>query len=178
MDYSVDECKRCEDLVENRSRIVNGVGDGSADVMFVGEAPGKKEDQDGEPFVGRSGSLLDELLDKHGLNREEIRITNTVRCRPPDNRNPYVGEIDNCSGYLEREIEEVEPKVVSPLGMVATENLLGEKVKMGEVQGERYVREGYVLIPCYHPAAVLYDRSKEEDLDETMEKICNEADDC
>ncbi|MFB6189807.1 MAG: uracil-DNA glycosylase family protein, partial [Halapricum sp.] len=97
----VTDCERCPELVASRSRIVNGVGPTDADLVFVGEAPGAQEDEQGEPFVGRSGDVLDDALRDAGLSRADVRITNCVRCRPPDNRDPKREELDNCRGYLE-----------------------------------------------------------------------------
>lgn len=117
------DCTRCEALVESRKQIVNGVGPIDSDIVLVGEAPGKNEDENGEPFVGRSGKVLDECLDANGLDRDSIRITNTVRCKPPENRVPCVSEIKNCAGYLENEINVVDPIVVVTLGRVPTESI-------------------------------------------------------
>src|SRR6056297_1290418 len=109
---AVTGCERCPALVESRSRIVNGVGPTDADLLFVGEAPGANEDEQGEPFVGRSGDVLDETLREAGLDRGDVRITNCVRCRPPDNRDPRKEELANCRGYLETEIDRVDPELV------------------------------------------------------------------
>ncbi|MCL7417996.1 MAG: uracil-DNA glycosylase, partial [Halalkalicoccus sp.] len=114
----VTACERCPALVESRSRIVNGVGPEDADLLIVGEAPGEQEDREGEPFVGRSGTQLDEKLREHGIAREDVRITNCVRCRPPENRDPTKGELENCRGYLEREVELVDPELVMTVGKV------------------------------------------------------------
>src|SRR6056297_3081402 len=124
----VQDCQRCPDLVDSRSRIVNGVGPPDADLLFVGEGPGENEDQQGEPFVGRSGSVLDEALGEAGVLREEVRITNCVRCRPPGNRDPTTEELANCRGYLDSEIAAVEPSVVVTLGKVPSEHLLDRSV--------------------------------------------------
>ena len=121
---TVTECERCEALCESRSQIVNGVGPAEADLLFVGEAPGANEDEQGEPFVGRSGDVLDETLREVGLDRSDVRITNCVRCRPPDNRDPHKEELANCRGYLESEIARVDPELVVTLGKVPGEHLL------------------------------------------------------
>lgn len=179
INYGVDECTRCGELVESRSRIVNGVGSGSIGLLFVGEAPGKDEDRLGEPFVGRSGELLTEKLNNHGVNRGGVRITNSVRCRPPDNRDPHTNELDNCRGYLEAEIDVFEPRVICTLGRVATKNLTGRNASMGEIVGDiqTVVIKGdrYDVVPCYHPAALLYDSSKEEVFDRVIEKVTDMA---
>ena len=120
----VTACEQCPALCESRSRIVNGTGPADADLLFVGEAPGATEDREGEPFVGRSGDVLDEALRDVGLAREDVRITNCARCRPPDNRDPTAEELDNCRVYLDREIEAVDPELVVTLGKVPAEHLL------------------------------------------------------
>lgn len=170
----VESCERCTALVRNRRRIVNGVGDSDADLLFVGEAPGQKEDDVGEPFVGRSGELLTEKLEDLGVSRDDVRITNSVRCRPPDNRDPRKKELANCRSYLYREIRAVDPEAVCTLGRVPTGNLLGGSFKMSDVVGDvhelQIEPDTYPLVPCYHPAAMLYDRSKESRLDSVLEK--------
>jgi len=171
----VDECERCDALVESRSRIVNGVGAPDASLVFVGEAPGAQEDEKGEPFVGRSGELLTEKLGMLGVSRDDVRITNSVRCRPPDNRDPHVGELENCRPYLVAEVDSVDPSVVCTLGRVPTENLLEGVGKVSDVVGdERTVEIGAkerTVVPCYHPAAMLYDRSKGDSIDETLARV-------
>ena len=175
VEYTVDACERCDALVENRSRIVDGVGDGSLGVVFVGEAPGADEDEQGEPFVGRSGDVLTEKLDALGVSRDEVRITNSVRCRPPDNRDPHVGELESCRPYLVAEIDTYDPEVVCTLGRVPTSNILDGVGAMGDVVGDELrVEVGTkerLVVPCYHPAAMLYDRSKEEVIDETLARV-------
>ncbi|MGM0398447.1 MAG: uracil-DNA glycosylase [Halobacteriota archaeon] len=163
-DLVVTECTRCPALVESRSRIVNGVGPADAPILFVGEAPGQQEDADGEPFVGRSGKILDEVLQENGLDRSVVRITNSVRCRPPDNRDPTATERANCRPYLDREIAAVDPAVVVTLGKVPTENLLDRSVAVTSEAGtvESVAIDGQVrdVMICVHPAATLYDRSQ------------------
>jgi len=142
--------------------------------MFVGEAPGKREDELGEPFVGRSGEVLDEVLNGLGLSREEVRISNVVRCRPPGNRDPRSSEVDNCRDYLEDEVAHFEPEVLCTLGRVAASSLLGEPVSMGESLGRRGTMElGGVEVEVflsYHPAATLYDKSKRPVFEQGLEE--------
>lgn len=173
-DLAVSGCTRCEGLVASRNRIVNGVGPADAAILFVGEAPGEREDARGEPFVGRSGDILDEVLRDNGLDRTDVRITNTVRCRPPDNRDPTAAEVENCRPYLVAEIERVNPAVIVTLGKVASENLLGEPVAVTSAAGSveslsigDQVRD--VLINV-HPAATLYDRNQREAFESTIER--------
>jgi len=175
MDYSVDACERCDELVESRSRIVNGVGDCSLGVVFVGEAPGADEDAQGEPFVGRSGEVLTEKLNALDVSRDEVRITNSVRCRPPDNRDPRKNELENCRSYLVAEIDSFDPSVVCTLGRVPTKNLVEGVGAMRDVVGDELGIEigakERTVVPCYHPAAMLYDRSKEDTIDETLARV-------
>lgn len=163
-DLTVVECTRCPDLADCRSRIVNGVGPGDADLLFVGEGPGANEDEQGEPFVGRSGTVLDDALQAAGLARADVRITNCVRCRPPDNRDPRKAELANCRPYLEREIELVDPALIVTLGKVPAEHLLGRDVAVTGEAGEVYDPEiggqRRELLVSVHPAATLYDRSQ------------------
>jgi DNA polymerase len=175
----VTECTRCPELVESRSRIVNGTGPADADVVFVGEGPGAREDEQGEPFVGRSGSVLDDALADYGLARDDVRITNCVRCRPPENRDPTTQELENCRGYLEQEIELLDPDVVVTLGKVPSEHLLGRDVAVtseaGTVESVELGGAKRDLLVCVHPAATLYDRSQEETFESAIEKAATIA---
>lgn len=169
----VTACERCPALVESRSRIVNGDGPDDADILFVGEGPGATEDRDGTPFVGRSGTVLDDTLLAVGLERERVRITNCVRCRPPENRDPTKDELANCRGYLETEIERLDPEVIVTLGKVPSEHLLERSVAVtseaGTVEDVRIAETPYRVLICLHPAATLYDRSQTEPFQETLE---------
>lgn len=173
-DLEVQGCERCPALVESRSRIVNGVGPPSADLLFAGEAPGQQEDAQGEPFVGRSGAILDEVLREYGLSRAEVRITNCVRCRPPDNRDPHASELEHCRGYLETEIAAVDPTVVITLGRVPSEHLLGREVAVtaeaGSVVRTEVGADMVDVLICVHPAASLYDPSQRATLERVIEK--------
>ena len=177
---TVTACERCEALCESRSQIVNGVGPAEADLLFVGEAPGANEDEQGEPFVGRSGDVLDETLRTVGLDREDVRITNCVRCRPPDNRDPHKEELANCRGYLESEIDRVDPELVVTLGKVPAQHLLerdvavtGEAGDVADVAIEGTPRR---VMVCVHPAATLYDSSQKETFHDTLEKAADFTD--
>ena len=171
---TVEACERCPALVESRSRIVNGVGPPDADVVFVGEAPGEREDAEGEPFVGRSGNVLDEVLRENGLARADVRITNCVRCRPPENRDPTGEELENCRGYLETELDAVDPAVIVTLGKVPSEHLLGRDVAVtseaGTVEAIEIGGTARDVLVCVHPAATLYDRSQRGTLEGAIEK--------
>jgi uracil-DNA glycosylase len=172
-DLCVTDCTRCPKLVESRSQIVNGAGPTDADVLFVGEGPGAQEDERGEPFVGRSGSVLDEQLRAVGLDRETVRITNCVRCRPPENRDPTKDELENCRTYLDREIDQLDPDVIVTLGKVPSEHLLGRSVAVtkqaGSIEEVRIEGTPRRLLVCLHPAATLYDRSQAETFNETIQ---------
>ena len=168
----VTACERCPALVESRSRIVNGVGPDDAALCFVGEAPGANEDERGEPFVGRSGSVLDDALRDAGLARADVRITNCVRCRPPENRDPHVEELDNCAEFLAAEVAHVDPDLIVTLGKVPGERLLDRSVAVtketGSVVDARLGGESWRVLVCLHPAATLYDRSQREAFDEAI----------
>jgi len=165
-DIDVRKCERCPALCASRSRIVNGVGPADADLCFVGEAPGEREDSEGEPFVGRSGDVLDDALRDRGLSRRDVRITNCVRCRPPDNRDPSGEELDNCRDYLAAELDAVDPEVVVTLGKVPSENLLERSVRVtdeaGTLHDARIGGAAQRVLVCVHPAATLYDPSQRE----------------
>ncbi len=149
-------CPRCP-LAATRTQVVFGVGHPNADLVFVGEAPGREEDLRGEPFVGRSGQLLDRLvLEEMGLTRDRFYILNTVKCRPPDNRDPRPLEIEACNPWLEGQLDLIQPKVVVTLGNFATKLLLGTTEGITKLRGRTYpFRNGSVLVPTFHPAAVL-----------------------
>ena len=178
---AVTGCERCPDLVASRSRIVDGTGPADADLLFVGEAPGETEDAAGEPFVGRSGDVLDEELRAVGLARADVRITNCVRCRPPGNRDPRTGELANCSPYLEREIATVDPELVVAIGKVPAQHLLERDVPVTSEAGDVYDCEvggarRQVLVSV-HPAATLYDPSQGETLRSALRTAADYAGD-
>jgi DNA polymerase len=176
MDHEVDvvDFWQCDALCDSRSRIVNGVGPTDADLLFVGEAPGAQEDADGKPFVGRSGDVLTDALRKQGLARSEVRITNCVRCRPPENRDPTTEERRNFRGYLDREIDAVDPEVVVTLGKVPSEELLGRSVAVTTETGECFeTRIGETprrVLVSVHPAATLYDPGQRDPFEDTIEE--------
>jgi DNA polymerase len=176
----VTDCERCPDLVESRSRIVNGVGPTDAALQFVGEAPGAREDAEGEPFVGRSGDVLDETLRTVGLDRGDVRISNCVRCRPPDNRDPRAEELANCRDYLDAEIAAVDPDLLVTLGKVPAEHLLGRDVAItSEAGSDVHVEIGgqrRQLMLCVHPAATLYDRSQASGFEDALAKAADLVD--
>ncbi len=169
----VDSCSRCPQLEECRTQIVNGVGDTDANLMFVGEAPGENEDEQGKPFVGRSGTVLDSALKENGLSRVDVRITNCARCRPPENRDPTEEELENCRDHLLNEIRTVDPAVVVALGKVPSEHLLDRPVpvtkEVGTTVETRLAGEPRTVVICVHPAATLYDSSQKDAFAQTIE---------
>jgi uracil-DNA glycosylase family 4 len=148
-------CIRCR-LSQGRTQVVFGVGDPHADVMFIGEGPGYHEDKQGEPFVGAAGQLLTRLLAEIGLQREDVYITNVVKCRPPGNRDPLPDEIEACRPYLEGQLELIRPRLIVTLGNFATRVMLDRQVSISRVRGERFTVDGREVIPTFHPAAVLH----------------------
>ncbi|MBS36622.1 MAG: uracil-DNA glycosylase [Thiotrichales bacterium] len=149
-------CEACE-LCQTRNRTVFGVGDRGADILVVGEAPGADEDRQGEPFVGRAGQLLNAMLKSIGLSREQVYITNILKCRPPDNRDPLPPEIESCESYLLRQIALLKPKVILASGRIAAQSLLRSNQTIGRLRGQRhvYADTGVPLIATYHPAYLL-----------------------
>jgi uracil-DNA glycosylase len=147
-------CTRCR-LSAGRTQVVFADGNPDANLMFIGEGPGYHEDVQGLPFVGAAGQLLNRLLGEIGLRREDVRITNVVLCRPPGNRDPMPDEIEACKPYLQEHVELVDPKVVCTLGNFATRVILDRPVAISKVRGERHAWQGRMVIPTFHPAAVL-----------------------
>jgi DNA polymerase len=168
-------CTRCPQLVQARTSVVFGSGNADADLMFVGEAPGRNEDEQGVPFVGQAGKLLSQLLEEIGLAREDVWICNTLKCRPPGNRDPLPQELANCQGYLYRQLELIQPKVVCTLGNFATKLLRGEPTGITKLHGREETRvigpRAVRLYPIYHPAAALYTRSLMDTLREDFARL-------
>jgi uracil-DNA glycosylase family 4 len=167
-------CTRCA-LSQGRTQVVFGSGSPSAELMFVGEAPGFHEDQQGVPFVGQAGKLLDKLLAGIGLTRADVFVVNVLKCRPPGNRDPLPEEISSCEPHLFRQIELIEPKLVATLGNFATKLLSGKPAGITRVHGyEQEVTLGarkVLLYPLYHPAAALYTPSMLKVLEEDFARI-------
>lgn len=149
-------CDFCE-LAKTRTKVVFGAGNPEADLMFVGEAPGRDEDLSGIPFVGRAGKLLDKILEAAEIDREDVYIGNIIKCRPPNNRTPLTSEIEACAPYLKRQLEFIRPKIICTLGLPATQTLLGIRGSMGGLRGKVYRDRDIRVIPTYHPAAALRD---------------------
>jgi DNA polymerase len=168
-------CTRCPQLASTRTQVVFGAGNADADLMFVGEAPGEKEDEQGVPFVGAAGKLLSQLLEEVGLSRDQVFIANTLKCRPPQNRDPAPVELENCQEYLWRQVELIQPKVICTLGNFATKLLRGDPTGISRIHGQAEVRvlgrRAVRLFPIYHPAAALYTRSMLGTLQEDFARL-------
>jgi uracil-DNA glycosylase family 4 len=147
-------CVKCR-LAQGRTQVVWADGNLDADVMFIGEAPGFHEDQQGRPFVGAAGQLLDTLLAEVGLDRSTVAIVNVIKCRPPGNRDPLPDEIEACRPYLEAQLAHMRPTVIVTLGNFATRFILEQQVGISRARGRRYVRRSATVIPTFHPAAAL-----------------------
>lgn len=171
----VRDCVRCQELADTRRNVVFGAGNADADLMFVGEAPGASEDEQGVPFVGRAGKLLSTLLDEIGLSRTDVFICNTLKCRPPGNRDPLPGEIENCREYLYRQVELIEPTVICSLGNFSTKLLRDDPTGITRLHGTPEVivlgRRAVRLYPIFHPAAALYTPRMLETLREDFSRL-------
>lgn len=155
---SLGECRRCV-LGETRKRIVFGSGSPQARIVFIGEAPGADEDQQGEPFVGEAGQVLTRIITAMGLTRDGVYICNTVKCRPPRNRDPEQEELSACLPYLIRQIQSVNPEVIVALGRIATQVLLKTKEPLSRLRGKFHDFQGVPLMPTYHPSYLLHNRN-------------------
>ncbi len=165
------DCNRCKLSRLGRKQVVFGVGNPQASVMFVGEAPGYHEDQQGEPFVGAAGKLLNDLLQSAGLSRSDIYIANVIKCRPPNNRDPEPDEVETCKPFLLRQIAQIRPKLVCSLGNWATQTLLERKVGITKVRGQIFNLKEFVLFPLLHPAAALHQGGMLEPLRQDFKKL-------
>jgi uracil-DNA glycosylase len=168
-------CVRCPELAATRKTVVFGAGNADADLMFVGEAPGASEDEQGVPFVGRAGKLLETLLVEIGLQRSEVFIANVLKCRPPGNRDPQPVEIENCQEYLLRQVELIQPTVICSLGNFSTKLLRGDPTGITRLHGQPEVlelgRRAVRLYPIFHPAAALYTPRMLETLREDFSRL-------
>ncbi len=166
----IGNCTRCP-LHEGRTQIVHTAGNFSADLLFVGEAPGANEDAEGVPFVGRAGQLLNKIIEAIGLKREDVLVGNINRCRPPSNRTPTLPEAHTCRPFLLREIAVVRPKVIVVMGNTACQNLLDTKVGISKIRGEFQDYYGVKVMPTFHPAYLLRDPTKKRETWEDMKKV-------
>ena len=163
-------CDRCG-LCATRHNVVFGVGNPNADLMFVGEAPGEQEDLSGTPFVGRAGQLLDKFLYAVDIERKDVYIANILKCRPPKNRDPLPEEEDACIGYLREQVKLIRPKVIVCLGRIAAMRLIKPDFKITKEHGQWFEKGDYLMTAVYHPAALLRDPRKKEDMLEDMKRI-------
>ena len=168
----VSRCTRCAELVKSRTQTVFGDGTIEAEVMFVGEAPGKDEDQQGIPFVGQAGKLMDNAMAQAGIPRSKVYIANILKCRPPDNRDPQPDEIENCSAFLAAQVALIGPKIIVPLGRFGLERMIKKDMKIGEVHGKAIRRkDGVIFFPMYHPAAALHQPKYRQDILTDFKKL-------
>jgi DNA polymerase len=167
----IGDCARCKLHTLGRTQVVFGVGNPSADLMFVGEAPGGDEDIQGIPFVGRAGQLLTKIIEAIGLARDDVYIANVIKCRPPGNRNPEPDEVAQCEPFLFRQIDAIKPKVIVALGKFAAQSLLRTTEPITRMRGRTYNYRGAVLIPTFHPAYLLRNPSSKREVWEDMKKV-------
>lgn len=157
----IGDCQRCP-LAATRTHIVFGTGNPSARVVLIGEGPGRNEDLKGEPFVGAAGALLDELLAHAGLRREDVYIANVVKCRPPNNRDPEPIEIETCTPFLREQIRVIQPEILVTLGNFATRFVLRTDAPISRLRGVPQRAGRFTVLPVFHPAAAIYDRTKRD----------------
>ena len=170
LENACSSCERCS-LCKTRTNCVFGVGNKNADIMFVGEAPGEQEDLSGVPFVGRAGQLLDKFLYAVDIDRNDVYIANILKCRPPKNRDPLPEEEDMCIDYLRQQVALINPKVIVCLGRISAMRLIKPDFKITQEHGVWFKKGGYLMTAVYHPAALLRDPRKKEDMLEDMKKI-------
>lgn len=164
------KCNRCI-LHKTRTKIVYGSGSLSANLMFVGEAPGYWEDRKGIPFFGQAGKILDHLIESIGLDRKNVYITNIVKCRPPNNRDPKPEEIEACNYHLRKQIKEIDPKIICALGRFASATILKRKISLKLVHGKVFINAKRKVMPMYHPAYAIYNRDNINILEEDFQQL-------
>jgi uracil-DNA glycosylase family 4 len=167
----IGDCTRCKLHTLGRRQIVFGVGNPNADLMFVGEAPGADEDEQGIPFVGRAGQLLTKIIEAIELKREDVYIANVIKCRPPQNRNPEPDEVETCEPFLFRQIDLIKPKVIVALGKFAAQALLRTDAPISRLRGRVFEYRGAKLIPTFHPAYLLRTPSSKREVWEDMKLV-------
>ena len=165
------DCTRCKLVGLGRQKIVFGVGNPHADLMFVGEAPGADEDIQGEPFVGRAGQLLTKIIEAIEMKREDVYIANVIKCRPPGNRNPEPDEVESCEPFLFRQIDTIKPKVIVALGKFAAQSLLRTTEPITRIRGREFAYRNAILIPTFHPAYLLRNPSAKREVWEDMKRV-------
>jgi DNA polymerase len=167
------DCTKCR-LAGTRTNVVFGVGNPDADLMFIGEAPGRDEDERGEPFVGRAGQLLTDIIKAMKLTRDDVYIANVIKCRPPENRNPEPDELEACRPFIRRQVELIQPKVIVTLGKFGLQSLTGKGYGISAVRGQWLDYNGIKLMPTYHPAYLLRTPAAKKDVWQDMKKVMAE----
>jgi len=178
LDNKISNCRKC-DLYKTRTNTVPGDGNPDSDILFIGEAPGRNEDLKGKPFVGKAGQVLDTLLDSIGLDRKDVFIANILKCRPPNNRNPFRDEIKLCTGFLDKQIQIIQPKVIVPMGNFASSYILEKyglkKDSISMIHGKKYevntLSNKIFIVPIFHPAVATYDKNKMVYMEKDFKKI-------
>ena len=168
----VKTCTKCK-LCQNRTNTVFGVGNPNADVMFIGEGPGADEDQEGEPFVGKAGKLMNQAFIGEGISREKVYIANIVKCRPPSNRVPEDDEAVACLNYLRNQVILIKPKIIVLLGSTALKNVLGKEYSITASRGKWIEQKGIRYMPTWHPAALLRDENKKIEFWKDLKEVVN-----
>jgi len=168
--YRIRDCKACG-LWKTKNKFVFGSGNATAELLFIGEAPGKNEDLQGKPFVGRAGQILDDLLASIGLARNQVFIANVLKCRPPQNRDPRPEEVEACKGHLFKQVEIINPKIICTLGKHSTQLILNTDKGITGLRGKVFRIDGRIVLPINHPAAVLYSPYKYTVLEKDFKKI-------
>ena len=166
-------CEKCK-LSKSRTQVVYGEGNPNADLMFIGEAPGRDEDLKGEPFVGRAGQLLTDIIKAMKLTRDDVYIANVIKCRPPENRNPEPDELEACHPYIQRQVEIIQPRVIVTLGRFALQSLTGKTYGISSARGQWLDYNGVKVMPTYHPAYLLRTPSAKKDVWADMKKVIAE----
>ena len=166
----IELCQLCEALASTRNKVVPGFGNENTQIVFIGEAPGYHEDQQGLPFVGQAGQFLDYLLNSINLQRSDVYICNVIKCRPPGNRDPLPTEIKNCQKWLDQQLELISPKIIVTLGRFSLAKFFpGETI--GKVHGKERTQNNVIYFPMYHPAAALHQQSLRQTIEEDIKKI-------
>ena len=171
IEQEVRQCERCGELAASRTQTVFGDGNPQARLCFLGEAPGRDEDRQGVPFVGRAGKLLNDIIQACTLQREDVYILNVIKCRPPENRNPAPEEAENCRGFLQRQLEIIKPEYICCLGTVAAQNLLDTKETIGRLRGQFHEYQGIKVVATYHPAYLLRNPSAKRQVWDDMQML-------
>jgi uracil-DNA glycosylase len=171
LEVDAEKCVKCAELSRCRHSVVFGVGNSAAEVMFIGEAPGADEDAQGEPFVGRAGQLLTKIIEAMGYTRDDVYITNIIKCRPPQNRTPLPDEVANCLPYVLRQIELIQPRVIVALGATALRALLDVQLGITKMRGHWYTFRDIPIMPTFHPAYLLRNPAAKREVWEDMQEV-------